>query len=330
MISAAIVEAEQYMLDQGIVAVGDICNTPDTIRQKTDGRLYYHNFIEAAGFIEGGAADRFAQAVALFRQFAEAYSIPIESNSIVPHAPYSVSPRLFELIAGFPGNHLLTIHNQESEEENIFYRRGEGEFLRLYQALGLDISSFRGSGKRSLESYLPHFYRNQTLLLVHNVATGEGDFEAASFERRAASEKGDVPGRPGPERGRPDLYFCLCPNANLYISGRLPDLGLLRNHTDRIVLGTDSLASNHQLSILEEMKTLLANFRDVPTSTLLRWATLNGAQALQMDGLLGSFTPGKQPGVVVIEAEGAGGRGAEGSANEEPGLSAEATARRVI
>ncbi len=279
-IEAAIVAAEQEMLDGGIVAVGDICNTTDTIPQKANGRLYYHNFIETMGFIEGSADSRFAHGVGVFNAFAEAYAIPIESNSIVPHAPYSVSAALFRLIAGFPGNHLLTIHNQESEAENEFLLGGKGDFLRLYQLLGLDVSFFHGTGKRSLESFLSYFGRNQTLILVHNVATTAADLMAG---------------------GGPDLYFCLCPNANLYIGGRLPDMGVLLCRGDRLVVGTDSLASNHRLSILEELKTLQRAFPELSTPTLLRWATANGARALQLETLLGSFSAGKQPGVLLIE-----------------------------
>ncbi len=177
VIRDAIAAAEESMLHNGIVAVGDICNTHHTIRQKAEGRLYYHNFIETMGFIEQTAPLRYADAVKIFQEFAEAYTLPIEANSLAPHAPYSVSPRLFELIANFPGNRLLTIHNQESEAENLFCRTGQGDFLRLYQALGLDTSFFTGTGKRSLAGYLPHFYRNQSLLLVHNVDTREEDLQ---------------------------------------------------------------------------------------------------------------------------------------------------------
>ena len=294
-VAEAIAAGEQEMLDNGIMAVGDICNTADTVAQKALGRLYYHNFIETMGFVEQGAAARFAHSLAVFNAFAEAYQLPIESNSIVPHAPYSVSGALFRLIAGFPGNHLLTIHNQESETENEWLLSGKGDFLRLYAALGLDVSFYRGTGKRSLESFLPYFYRNQSLILVHNVATGAEDVRAA-------------------RAGGPDLYFCLCPNANLYISGQLPDVELLQRQGCRIVIGTDSLASNHQLSILEELKTLQRAFPGLPTPTLLQWATAGGAEALQAEGVLGTFAAGKQPGVVLIE----GGEGDRLTAGARP------------
>src|SRR5260221_7155479 len=196
--------AEQEMLDNGMVAVGDICNTAGTLSLKTEGRLYYHNFIETMGFIEQSAGDRFAHSLGVFKAFAEAYSLPIEANSIVPHAPYSVSSALFRLVAGFPGNHILTIHNQESAAENEFYLSGTGDFLRLYQQLGLDVSFFQGTGKRSLASYVSYFHHHQSLILVHNVATSEEDLLA-------------VRGVSG--WAWPSVYFCPCSYAQLYISG---------------------------------------------------------------------------------------------------------------
>jgi cytosine/adenosine deaminase-related metal-dependent hydrolase len=284
-IRSSIEKAEQEMLDNGIVAVGDICNTTDTLPQKTAGRLYYHNFIETIGFIPSGAPQRFDNSRKIFEAFAEAYTLPIEANSIVPHAPYSVSPDLFRLVAGFPGNHVLTIHNQESEAENDFYRSGQGDFLRLYQAMGVDVSFFRGTGKRSLESFLPYFYNNQTLILVHNVATSEEDLRSL----------------PNRDTKGPDLFFCLCPHANLYISGRLPEMDTLLLSGYPIVIGTDSLASNHQFSILEEIKVLQRSFPQLSTPSLLQWSTFNGARALRLETMLGSFQPGKQPGVVLID-----------------------------
>lgn len=305
-IRGAIAAAEQEMMDNGIMAVGDICNTAETAAQKAMGRLYYHNFIETMGFLEQGAQARFGHSLSVFHALAKAYSLPIESNSIVPHAPYSVSPALFRLIAGFPGNHLLTIHNQENESENEFQLTGKGDFLRLYETLGLDVSFFQGTGKRGPASWLPYLYKNQRVILVHNVAMGAEDLPASP----AASLR-----RP---KDGPELYFCLCPNANLYISGLLPDVELLHRQGCRIVIGTDSLASNHQLSILEELKTLQRAFPALSTPTLLQWGTAGGAEALQLEGVLGAFEAGKQPGVVLIEG-GVGDR-----------LTAGASARRLL
>lgn len=298
MILQSIAGAEKEMLENGIVAVGDICNTTDTLSQKKLGNLYYHNFIETLGFAETTAWQRFEGSYAVFKQFAQQYSLPIESNSIVPHAPYSVSKQLFELIANFPGNHLLTIHNQESTAENEFFQSGRGDLLKLYKEMGIDIAPFKASGKRGPVNYLGYFNKNQSLILVHNVTTDEEDLERLENDSCGLAVKEEAAIGHAPSA---NLYFCLCPNANEYISGMLPDIDLLIKHNCKIVIGTDSLASNHQLSILEELKIIQKNFPHLETEILLQWATSNGAYALQLEDVIGNFEPGKQPGVVLIE-----------------------------
>lgn len=275
LIKQAIATAEQEMLEGGIVAVGDICNTADTLEQKSKGRLYYHNFIETVGFIEQAAPERWVHSLGIYDRLGGA-------GSIVPHAPYSVSPALFRLIAGFPANRLLTIHNQESSEEDDFLFSGKGDLQRLYRRLGLDISFFKGTGRRSLESWRSYFHPDQTVIAVHNVATREEDLAALTKEG-------------------PRLHFCLCPRANLYIGRQLPDVDLLVRSGCRIAIGTDSLASNHGLSMLEEITTLQRVFPRLATTVLLQWATAHGAQALGIGEAFGTFEPGKRPGVLLLE-----------------------------
>ena len=310
IIQQEIINGEEQMLQNGIVAVGDICNTADTLAQKKQGNLYYHNFIEATGFVEASASARFESSVEVFKKFAQQYSLPIESNSIVPHAPYSVSKKLFELIINFPGNHLLTIHNQESEAENEFLQSATGDFLRLYQSLGIDISFFEPTKKRSLENYLPYFKKNQSLILVHNVFTNDEDFKSVdswqlTIDRKKNTNTDSIitnhNSAVNSQLPTFNLHFCLCPNANEYITGKLPDVDLLIKNNCSIVMGTDSLASNHQLNIIEELKTLQKNFPHLLINDLLKWATINGAKALQLESLTGSFEKGKQPGIVLIE-----------------------------
>lgn len=281
-ISSAIEKAEKEMLQNGIVAVGDICNNTLTIPQKIKGNLRYCNFIEASGFPPAVAESRFKRAVDIYN----AYAALLPANSIVPHAPYSVSPEMFSMIDEFPGNGLLSIHNQEVAAEGELFEKGKGDFLRLYETMGIDISFFKPSGKSSLQTFLPAFKKSQSLILVHNVCITEEDL--AFLKSQTLNSKLQT-------------VFCLCPNANVYISNLLPDVNLLMKNDMDIVLGTDSLASNDQLSILEEMKTLQKNFPGIELITLLKWATSNGARALHMNETLGSFEKGKQPGIVLIE-----------------------------
>lgn len=280
----AIDRAEEEMRSSGIVAVGDICNTKLALPQKAKGRIWYHNFIEAIGFVPEMAVLRFNYAVDIFNAYANQYSIPIASNSIVPHAPYSVSDELWHKIIHFPGNQLMTIHNQETEDENNLFLNKEGEFLKFYESFKMDASFFQSSGKSSLQSYLSKFLPNQNVILVHNVHTSDKDL---LFSKNSAAK----------------LYWCFCPNANLYITGQLPNVDLFVKQDCTIVLGTDSLASNWQLNIVAEMKAIQVHFPSITTEQLLKWATMNGAKALQLDSLLGSFEKGKKPGIVLCDAD---------------------------
>ena len=282
IILQAIENAENEMLQNGIVAVGDICNNTLTIPQKLKRRLRYHNFIETSGFPPSVAAIRFQRSADLYRSYKENF----QNSTIVPHAPYSVSPEIFQLINDLPDNQLLTIHNQETTAEDELFKTGKGDFLRLYEKMGVDISFFKPNGKSSLQTWLPYFNKSQSIILVHNVTTSATDLAFKKLQTTTHQLQ---------------TFFCLCANANLYITNTLPDVKMMLKNNCDIVLGTDSLASNHQLSIWEEIKTLQKNFPAIELTTLLQWATINGARALQMDDELGSFEKGKRPGVVLIK-----------------------------
>jgi len=311
VIYGAIEKAEEEMYYNGIVAVGDICNTAHTITQKQKGRLHYHNFIEATGFVPAFAQKRFEQAEGVWKQFtSEELKVKSEkleqpelftshfspfTSSIVPHAPYSTSPELMRLINKHSAGKAITTHNQETREENSFFLTGESGFRKLFNLFNIDISFFQPSGKTSLQTYLPELNKAGKLILVHNTFTSRDDIAFVKHEMRngklqmaESTSLGDVR----------STVFCLCPNANLYIENTLPPVDILRNNNCEIVLGTDSLASNNMLCILREMKTLRKHLPHIPLAEMLQWATLNGAKALGMDNKLGSFEKGKMPGVL--------------------------------
>jgi len=65
-------------------------------------------------------------------------------------------------------------------------------------------------------------------------------------------------------------------------------------------LGTDSYSSNWQLSIASEIASIQKHFPHIPVETILQWATINGAKALQWEKELGSFEKGKLPGITLL------------------------------
>ena len=84
-----------------------------------------------------------------------------------------------------------------------------------------------------------------------------------------------------------------------YILSKLLKL-IIKNKNANICLGTDSYASNTQLSILEEIKTIRKSFGTMTTADLIKWATLNGAKALGIHNKFGSFDNGKKPGILHL------------------------------
>ena len=96
------------------------------------------------------------------------------------------------------------------------------------------------------------------------------------------------------------LHFCLCVNANLYIENAIPPIEMLISKGVQLVLGTDSLSSNDQLSIAAEIRTIRNKMPNIPLEMILRWATYNGALALGREKEIGSFEKGKKPGVILL------------------------------
>lgn len=282
-VATAIVNAEKEMLQNGIVAVGDICNTPLTIAQKQLNHLYYHNFVEVTGFNPAIAEQRFSQAQELYQQFKRISGVR-NNVSIVPHAPYSVSDALWQLLQQFSGTSLQTIHNQETPAEDEWFKYKTGELEDFYKKVNMPTDHFSPTGKSSLQSYYPYFNHRQPVLLVHDVHSTIEDINFINALN---------------EQQQRNSWICLCPNANQYISNTLPDIPMLIQNNCKLVLGTDSLASNHQLNIAAEISTIQAFYPQIPLVQLLQWATLNGAEALQISHQYGSFEKGKKPGVIL-------------------------------
>lgn len=275
---AAMEEADSEMWKNGIVAVADISNISLSKTVKQQSKLYYHTFIELLGFNPEKAEDIFRNGVALKKVF-----YPLIS-SIVPHAPYSVSKELFRFISDFcdeEGDNLLSLHNQESEEENKFYRYKTGRFLDFYEDLNIDISFFKPQARNSIQTIVPLFSEKQQAMLVHNTYTSLKDIY---FVQRFGRE----------------VTWCFCPNANLHIEDRLPKIDLFLLCDFNITIGTDSLASNDNLCILSELKTLHTAFPSLELCKTIKWATLNGAKFLKIDDRFGSIEKGKRPGLNLL------------------------------
>lgn len=278
-IEVAMETADADMWKNGIVAVGDISNNSESFNRKKNSRIYYHTFIELIGLNPKNASQIFQKGK---EQLEILHGMEL-SGSLAPHAPYSTSKELIGHIAEFDqqNNFSFSIHNQESLEESKFFKGEQNGFIKLYDFLKLDISWFQAPGTSSLEHYgenLP----DKKVLLVHNTLTEISDLKTLKNK---------------------NVFWCFCPRANTYIEDRLPDFSIFNAET--ICIGTDSLASNLGLDLLEEINLILRESKHFTTEDLLRAITYNGAQALGIDDRFGQLLPGKKPGLNLLKVQNA-------------------------
>nr|MDQ3017796.1 amidohydrolase family protein [Bacteroidota bacterium] len=251
IIDTAIVEADAEMWNNGIQAVGDICNKKDTLEVKAKSRITYYSFVEMFDFLQDNSTDK------LTAGYKEVYHAATGLKSVVPHAPYSVSPTLFAQINKLnQGLLTVSIHNQETKAEDDLFRFGNGGFYDFYNTFSIPLDHFTSSGKASIYYAMLHMDPHQRTLFVHNTLTNRDDIEAAQYWSA-------------------NVFWTTCPNANLYIENSLPHYQSFIDAGAQMTIGTDSLTSNWQLSIFEEMKTIAKYQSYVPFDTLLQWATLN-------------------------------------------------------
>lgn len=276
----AIEKADEEMYEGGIVAVGDISNKTDTAAQKDKSKIRYYSFVEMFDFLQEDKSASF------YDQFYPAYEGQSTLNgnrkSCVPHAPYTVSPTLFKNINAVNTTpSTISIHNQETVHEDQFFLDKTGGFLDFYATFKFPIDHFQPTGKTAIHYALEHMDPKHKTLFVHNTMTGPEDIKAAHAWNK-------------------QVYWATCANANLYIENRMPYYQHFLDTDAKMTIGTDSLTSNWQLSVLEELKTINKFQSYVPFETLLRWATLNGAEALGFEADLGSIEVGKTPGLNLL------------------------------
>jgi cytosine/adenosine deaminase-related metal-dependent hydrolase len=281
-IQQAMRDADSELTQNGIVAVGDISNGSSSFEIKAASEITYYTFIERFGLDPKKASVSYQSGIQLLELLSK--NPKNRLGNLSPHAPYSVSTELFELISDQVSsvNGILSIHNQETQSENELFQTGKGKMHERLLKMGIIKENFSPSGKTSVETVLKFFPSSGKIQLVHNTFTSKRDLDLL-------------------ETLKDRLFLCLCPGANLYIENQLPDIPLFWKNRFSLTIGTDSLASNSQLSILNELLIIQNSFPEIPVSELFSWASLNGAKLLGLEKELGSFQSGKRPGALLIQ-----------------------------
>ena len=281
--------AMDSLWEQGVVAMADISNCADTFVVKARHPMYTRTFLEVFG-TEPEDCDAVMEGVLKLKAVAEDFGIDAAPT---PHACYTMSPELMTAVSveGLKSG-FLSFHSEETEEEEEMLKFGSGKMWENRVKAGMSVPPV--TGKSSLRYFIDRLLAghpapfDEHILLVHECCMDQEGIDAAKV----------VMNHP---------FVAICPLSNLFIHNALPPIDLMRRNSLKVCVGTDSLSSNDDLNIVDELYCLQRNFPEVPLGELLTWASRNGAEFLAKPEF-GTLEPGKRPGLVLIDNLDADGR----------------------
>ena len=281
--------AMDSLWEQGVVAMADISNCADSFAVKARHPMYTRTFLEVFG-TEPEDCGAVMDGVRKLKEVADGFGI---NAAPTPHACYTMSPELVTAVSveglrsGF-----LSFHSEETEEEEEMLKYGSGKMWENRVKAGMSVPPV--TGKSSLLYFIDRLLAGHSapfdehILLVHECCMDQEGVDAVKA----------VMNHP---------FVAVCPLSNLFIHNALPPIDLMRRNGLKVCVGTDSLSSNDDLNIVDELYCLQRNFPEVPLGELLTWASRNGAEFLARPEF-GTLEPGKRPGLVLIDNLDADGR----------------------
>jgi cytosine/adenosine deaminase-related metal-dependent hydrolase len=245
-------------------------------------------FLEVIGFSRARAESSFDAASNRLMELSKRCRAQI---GISPHAPYTVSPDLLKRLVGLAIDRELPVamHLAESAEELELLASGAGPFQELLVERSMWDAEAIPKESRPLD-YLRMLADAPRTLVIHGNYLDDEElaFLAANRER---------------------MSVVYCPRTHAYFGHTPYPLAKALSSGVRIVLGTDSRASNPDLDLLAEMRYVARSHSLIDPHDVLRMGTLAGAEALGRDDETGSITPGKLANLVAIPCgDGAGGQ----------------------
>jgi len=261
----------------GVTAVGEI-STGIPVGGYPPGGPRLRIFREALGLSAASATQAGTEAIRDVGRLLAAGA----SAGLSPHAPYSVAaPQAACLIAAARSRDVpLAMHVAESEAEADLFRSGTGPFRELFERLGVWPPG--GPALLSAAEWISRLARGPRGVVVHGTHLGRDPDALARLTRH-----------------RDRLCVAVCPRTTRALSGSLPPVGLLREAGVRVAIGTDSRASNPDLSVLAECRSLAAAGIVSPEEAL-RMATVNAAWALGFERSCGILAPGRPADLAIL------------------------------
>ncbi len=207
-----------------------------------------------------------------------------EHWGLAPHAPFTASVNLYrrcEEIAGAKKNVLLTTHLAESLEEMSMFRNGSGPLYELIKQTGRDLSDCNRHGT-PLEKFVGATGRRALPWIVAHL----NELTASDFDLMAGLAT--------------KFSIVHCPRSHGYFGHSPFQFERLRSLGFNVCLGTDSLASNDNLSLFAEMRQFRQNFPAVSPEKILSMVTANSAEVLRQEDVLGKIRPGFYADLIAV------------------------------
>lgn len=281
----AVANGATESIRHGVTTLGDIAtyDPQDLATDECSPRAL--RFYEVIGFSQARAPSAHSGLVKkLKRSKAEGQprfdGAPMEG--VAPHAPYTVSPPLLRQLVGTAAEWQLpvTFHLAESKEELDFLMTGAGGFQEILEERSMWDPWAVPRGSVPLD-YLRILTRAPKALVVH------GNY----LERKELAFL---------SRHRDSMSLVYCPRTHAYFDHDPYPLETALSLGVRVCLGTDSLASNPDLSVLNEMRIAAARHPRVPGETILEMGTLASAHAMGLGHLVGALSPGRYADMTAV------------------------------
>ena len=276
-------------LSSGITTVADTSYGAATLEAAGAAGLRGRLYLEVFGVDDARFDETMADVVRRL-DAAQAAAPATFEVGLAPHAPYTVSSRLYQAVSALARERGLKVmsHVAESQDELTYIRSGSGKFAHDYrEKMGWERMLVQPYGVTPIKYLQQWDVLHPDFLAVHCVNVTRDDIRILRAKNAAVAH---------------------CPKSNAKLGCGVAPLADLLHEGVRVGLGTDSPASSNIMDMFDEMRTMLflhrAVERDVgvlDAQQCVRIATLGGAEALGMEDAVGSLEPGKWADLIAVD-----------------------------
>jgi aminodeoxyfutalosine deaminase len=221
-------------------------------------------------------------------------SLKTVSNwGLAPHALFTASPELYrhcEKVAQ-QKNVPLTTHLAESREEMEMFHNASGPLYEFLKSIGRPMNDCGN------ETPLEHFLTVRDSSAALRSSWNDNDWLIAHLNELTESDFELL------ERSKTRFHVVHSPRSHDYFNHSRFPLERLRSLGFNICLGTDSLASNENLSLFAEMRAFQKEFPAVSPEEILKMVTVNPATALHQENMLGRIRPGFRADLIAVPCD---------------------------